>query len=66
MSWRHKSVQNWTSGHVEGRYDCPKSFGRSNVWMKMVYIPAGTFTMGALEDDRDAYSGKASSPYSSR
>ena len=45
-------VDKWSCGGV---IQLPQKFWTIECLDEMVYIPAGSFTMGALEDDRDAY-----------
>ena len=45
-------LDKWSCG---GAIRLPQKFWTIECVDEMVYIPAGTFTMGALEDDRDAY-----------
>ena len=45
-------VDRWSCGGV---IQLPQKFWTIECVDEMVYIPAGSFTMGALEDDRDAY-----------
>ena len=45
-------LDKWSCG---GAIQLPQKFWTIECVDEMVYIPAGSFTMGALEDDRDAY-----------
>ena len=45
-------LDKWSCG---GAIRLPQKFWTIECVDEMVYIPSGTFTMGALEDDRDAY-----------
>lgn len=45
-------LDKWSCGGV---IQLPQKFWTIECVDEMMYIPAGTFTMGALEDDRDAY-----------
>ena len=45
-------LDKWSCGGV---IQLPQKFWTIECVDEMVYIPAGAFTMGALEDDRDAY-----------